>query len=230
MRLDKYLSNAGLGSRNDVKRFIRKKHVAVNGKVVTDPKSSVSAEDTVEIDGEAIQLEQYIYFMLNKPSGVISSTEEGATSTVIDLIDHPQKDELFPVGRLDKDTTGLLLISNDGKLAHTLLSPRKKQPKTYIATLAKAPEEKDLELLREGVPLKDFTSAPAQAHRLSEKVVELTITEGKFHQVKRMFGYLENEVIALERISFAGLELDGTLEPGEYRRLKENEIALLRNV
>lgn len=230
MRLDKYLSNAGIGSRNDVKKFIRKKRITINGKVVTDPKSSVSIEDAVKMDGEIIQLEQYIYFMLNKPAGVISSTEEGASSTVIDLIDHPQKDELFPVGRLDKDTTGLLLISNDGKLAHTLLSPKKKQPKTYKATLSKEPEEKDLEMLRKGIPLKDFTSAPAQAHKLSENIVELTITEGKFHQVKRMFGYLGNEVIALERTSFAGLEMDRGLEPGTYRRLKENEIALLRNV
>lgn len=230
MRLDKYLANAGAGSRSEVKNMIKKKRITVEGETVTDPKTRVSAEDDVLLDGGPVVLEEEIYIMLNKPQGVISSTEKGPTPTVIDLIDHPQKDQLFPVGRLDKDTTGLLLITNDGKLAHELLSPRSRIGKTYVAELEKEVAEADISQLESGIPLKEFTTAPASAKRLGPREVELTITEGKFHQVKRMFHHVGNEVTALHRIRFGNLALDEHLAPGEYRRLGENEIKLIKKV
>ncbi|WP_342387251.1 pseudouridine synthase [Salinicoccus bachuensis] len=230
MRLDKYLANAGIGSRSEVKNMIRKKRITVEGGIVTDPKSRVSPDDEILLDGGSVVLESEIHIMLNKPAGVISSTEKGPTPTVIDLIDHPQKDQLFPVGRLDKDTTGLLLITNDGKLAHELLSPRSKIGKTYVAELESEVTEGDISQLETGIPLKDFTTAPAIAKKLSSHEVELTITEGKFHQVKRMFHHLGNEVTALHRISFGDLMLDEHLAAGSYRRLRENEIKLIKKV
>lgn len=230
MRLDKYLANAGIGSRSEVKNMIRKKRITVEGDVVTDPKARVSADDEILLDGGSVVLEEEIHIMLNKPAGVISSTEKGPAPTVVDLIDHPQKDQLFPVGRLDKDTTGLLLITNDGKLAHELLSPRSKIGKTYIAELASEVTEDDISQLEAGIPLKDFTTAPATAKKLSPHKVELTITEGKFHQVKRMFHHLGNEVTALHRIRFGDLVLDEHLAAGSYRRLRENEIKLIKKV
>lgn len=228
MRLDKYLSNAGKGSRKDVKTDIRKGRVTVDREVVKDPKREVEGGEAITLNGRPVILEQDIYIMLNKPRGVISSTETGPTPTVIDLIDHPQSGDLFPVGRLDKDTTGLLFVTDDGQLAHELLSPRKKIAKTYIADLKKDVSESDLQKLEEGIPLKDFTTAPAEALKVAERKVKLTITEGKFHQVKRMFGYLDNEVIGLERIGFASLKLDDTLQRGEYRRLSAEEIDNLK--
>ena len=230
MRLDKYLANAGIGSRSEVKNMIKKKRITVEGEIVTDPKSRVSPDDGVLLDGGPVVLEEEIYIMLNKPTGVISSTEKGPTPTVIDLIDHPQKDQLFPVGRLDKDTTGLLLITNDGKLAHELLSPRSKIGKTYVAQLESEVTEDDISQLEAGIPLKDFTTAPAAAEKLSSHAVELTITEGKFHQVKRMFHHLGNEVTALHRIGFGDLMLDEHLTAGSHRRLRENEIKLIKKV
>lgn len=224
MRLDKYLSNAGAGSRREVKAALKKGGVTVDGQMVKDAKAEVTGEEEILMDGMPIMLERGIYIMLNKPGGVISSTEAGRTATVMDLIDHPQKRDLFPVGRLDKDTTGLLFITDDGQLAHELLSPQKKIGKTYIADLEKGVSERDLMVLREGIPLKDFTTAPAEAEKLSDRRVKLTITEGKFHQVKRMFGYLDNRVTGLRRVGFAALTLDEKLEEGSWRRLTPEEI------
>ncbi|MFC3418445.1 pseudouridine synthase [Salinicoccus hispanicus] len=230
MRLDKYLANAGTGSRSAVKAMIKKKRVEVDGTVVTDPKLETDHDSTVMVDGVRILLESHIYIMLNKPKGVISSTEKEQARTVIDLIDHPQKDELFPVGRLDKDTTGLLLITNDGKFAHELMSPKHKVGKTYIAELRDEVSQSDIQKIEHGIPLKDFTTAPAAAMKLAARKVELTITEGKYHQVKRMFQYLENEVIDLHRTHIGGLRLDDTLPKGHYRRLDENEFKLIKKV
>ncbi|GAB3061513.1 pseudouridine synthase [Salinicoccus sesuvii] len=230
MRLDKYLSNAGVGSRSAVKAMIKNKRVQVDGVVVKDPKTTTNHDSEVILDGLRVILEQYIYLMLNKPEGVISSTEKNKESTVIDLIDHHQKDELFPVGRLDKDTTGLLLITNDGKFAHELMSPKHKVGKTYVAELREEVSQSDIEKLKHGIPLKDFTTAPAEATRISAKTVRLTITEGKFHQVKRMFRYLENEVIGLHRTHIGNLVLDDSLPKGGYRRLNENELELIKKV
>lgn len=224
MRLDKYLSNAGAGSRREVKAALKKGGVTVDGQMVKDAKAEVTGEEEILMDGMPVMLERGIYIMLNKPGGVISSTEAGRTATVMDIIDHPQKKDLFPVGRLDKDTTGLLFITDDGQLAHELLSPQKKIGKTYIADLEKGVSERDLMVLREGIPLKNFTTAPAEAEKLSDRRVKLTITEGKFHQVKRMFGYLDNRVTGLRRVGFAALTLDEKLEEGSWRRLTPEEI------
>lgn len=228
MRLDKYLSNAGSGSRKYVKQHIRKGRVEVEGIVIKDPKFDVPADAAVKLGGEKIILESGIYFMLNKPRAVITSTESGRTKTVMDLIDHPQKGDLFPVGRLDKDTTGLLVITDDGKLSHELLTPKNKIGKTYIATLRDEIDASDISKLEAGIPLKDFTASPASAKKLADNVVELTITEGKFHQVKRMFQFLGNEVTALKRIAFHTLDLDETLDEGGYRRLTDKEIDMLK--
>ncbi|WP_411842063.1 pseudouridine synthase [Salinicoccus sp. HZC-1] len=228
MRLDKYLSNAGEGSRKDVKSIMKKGRVTVGQKVIKDPKFEVDGSEEIRLDDKKVVLENGIYIMLNKPKGVISSTEEGPTRTVIDLIDHPQSKDLFPVGRLDKDTTGLLFITDDGKLAHELLSPRNRIDKTYIADLKDDVSESDISMLEQGIPLKDFTTASAVAVKISSRKVKLTITEGKFHQVKRMFQYLGNEVVDLERIEFASLGLDDGLRRGEYRRLTESEIDILK--
>ena len=228
MRLDKYLSNAGAGSRKEVKSVLKKGGVTVGGQIIKDAKAEVTGEEEILMDGVPVMLERGIYIMLNKPVGVISSTEAGQTATVMDLINHPQKRDLFPVGRLDKDTTGLLFITNDGQLAHELLSPKNKIGKTYIADLEKSVSERDLMALREGIPLKDFTTAPAEAEKLSDRQVKLMITEGKFHQVKRMFGYLDNRVTGLRRVGFAVLTLDEKLEEGSWRRLTDKEIAEMK--
>lgn len=228
MRLDKYLSNAGAGSRKDVKQSIRKGRVKVEDKVIKDPKFDVHEDASVKLDEEAVVLESGIYFMLNKPESVITSTESGRTKTVMDLIDHPQKDDLFPVGRLDKDTTGLLVITDDGKLSHELLSPKKKIGKTYLATLRDELNMSDISKLEAGIPLKDFTTSPAAVKKLSDNVVELRITEGKFHQVKRMFHFLGNEVTALRRVGFHTLHLDESLDEGGYRRLTDKELEGLK--
>lgn len=224
MRLDKFLANAGIGSRKEVSKLIRDKHVKVEDEIINKPNHKVSYDSCITIDEEQVVLEEYIHLMLNKPPGVISSTEEGPTQTVMELIDHPQIDELFPVGRLDKDTTGLLIISNDGKLSHSLLSPRNKIGKTYEVTLKEDVTDEDIIKLEAGIPLKDFTSSPAIAKKIEDKKVELTIYEGKFHQVKRMFIYLDNEVIKLKRLKFGDLALDELLEEGESRYLTDSEV------
>lgn len=230
MRLDKFLANAGIGSRKEVSKMIRDKQVKVEDETVNKPNHKVSYDSHITVNDEQVILEEYIYLMLNKPAGVISSTEEGPTQTVMELIDHPQIDELFPVGRLDKDTTGLLIVSNDGKLSHSLLSPRNKIGKTYEVILKEDVTDEDIEKLESGVPLKDFTSSPAIATKIEDRTVELTIYEGKFHQVKRMFIYLGNEVTGLKRISFGSLMLDEMLKPGESRYLTDEEVKNLTHL
>ncbi|HIW38639.1 MAG TPA: rRNA pseudouridine synthase [Candidatus Jeotgalicoccus stercoravium] len=229
MRLDKYLSNAKIGSRKEVGKWIRKGLVTVNGGVEKNPKTDVSYHDEIYFKDDLVKLEEFIYIMMNKPKGVISSTEDGPSQTVIDLIDHPQKDELFPVGRLDKDTTGLMFITNDGKLAHRILSPKNEHFKTYHVTLRDQVSLSDIKRLEEGIELSDFTTKRAVSEKVNDHVVLLSISEGKFHQVKRMFGALDNEVIELKRISMSSLELDESLSLGEYRFLTEEEIKNLSN-
>lgn len=224
MRLDKFLANAGIGSRKEVSKLIRDKQVKVEDEVINKPNHKVSYDNLITINDEQVILEEYIYLMLNKPPGVISSTEDGPTQTVMELIDHPQIDELFPVGRLDKDTTGLLIISNDGKLSHSLLSPKNKIGKTYEVDLKEDVTDEDIVKLEAGIPLKDFTSSPAIVKRVENRKVELTIYEGKFHQVKRMFIYLNNEVVELKRLKFGNLSLDAMLEQGESRYLTDEEV------
>jgi 16S rRNA pseudouridine516 synthase len=269
MRLDKMLGNLGYGSRSEIKILIRQGAVTVNGKTVKDHGLQIKpSEDEVVLDGETIQYRDTVYVLLHKPAGVVSATEDSRDRTVIDLID-PELTVLspFPVGRLDKDTEGLLLITNDGKLSHELLSPRKHVPKTYRALVAGEVGEEDAEKFGQGVPLDDgYVTLPAELAVLARMIrggtpsadeselalemaeadnlaadmdevaegealswIELTIHEGKFHQVKRMFEAVGKKVLYLRRVSMGPLRLDKALAPGQWRELTEDEVDSLRN-
>lgn len=232
VRLDKYLANMGLGSRKEVKDFISKGLVAVNGQIETLAKKIVDTEDEISLNNEIIAYQAYVYYMLNKPKGVITATRD-RRDTVLDLLDDDdRKREVFPVGRLDKDTTGLLLITDDGRLAHELLSPKKKVPKTYEAVVDNDLSSDDVEAFQKGFylePEKVLTQA-AHLEILEDRLARVTIMEGKYHQVKRMFAFCGKEVIELRRLSMGPLHLDDQLGEGEYRPLNEEEINLLKQV
>lgn len=228
-RLDKFLCDKKIGTRSQVKDLIAKGYVTVNGEVVKRADVKVSDTDEICCQGEILSFEEFGYFMLNKPAGIISATEDASQQTVLDFFkDEPYKN-LYPVGRLDKDTEGLLLITNDGPLGHQLLSPKKHVPKTYYARLLHGLDRTDIEALERGVDIgeKNLT-LPAKVEVLEETAVHITITEGKFHQVKRMFEAVDNKVIYLKRISMGNLRLDEKLKLGEYRALTEEELALLK--
>lgn len=230
MRIDKFLSNMGFGSRKDVKVLLKSKAVEVNGEVVRDAKQHVDeTADVVSVAGETVEYVEFIYLMMNKPPGVISATEDKYDETVIDLLGEGERHfEPFPVGRLDKDTEGLLLITNDGKLAHELLSPKKHVAKTYFARIDGVVTEEDGEAFRNGVILDDGYQTKEAFLRIlksgAESEIELTITEGKFHQVKRMFESVGKTVVYLKRLSMGSLPLDPDLELGEYRYLTDEEL------
>ncbi|MGK7378074.1 pseudouridine synthase [Planococcus sp. 1R117A] len=234
MRLDKFLSNMGYGSRKEVKVLLKSKAVEVNGEVVRDPKVHVNeTADLVTVSGEKVEYTEFIYLLMNKPQGVISATEDKYEGTVIDLLEEAERNfEPFPVGRLDKDTEGFLLLTNDGKLAHELLSPKKHVDKRYFAVIDGMVTAEDGAAFERGVMLDDgYVTKPAQLKILKsgeESEIELTITEGKFHQVKRMFQSVGKEVTYLKRLSMGPLELDPKLKLGEYRHLAEEEIELLK--
>lgn len=235
MRIDKLLANLGYGSRKEAKKLLKDGAVRVNEVVVKDAKQHVDpGKDTVTLNGETIEYKEFIYLMMNKPSGVISATEDQADETVIDLLElEDQVYEPFPVGRLDKDTEGLLLITNDGQLAHRLLSPKKHVPKTYFAVIDGEVTENDAIVFKKGVTLDDgYETKPGELKILKSGIrsdIELTIMEGKFHQVKRMFEAVGKKVVYLKRISMGPLLLDETLELGEYRELTDEEVELLRD-
>lgn len=235
MRIDKMLSNLGHGSRKDVKKLLKNGVVRVNGAIVKDAKQHINPErDTVTLNGEEIEYREFIYLMMNKPPGVISATEDDRDETVIDLLEAEDLVfEPFPVGRLDKDTEGLLLITNDGQLSHKLLSPKKHVPKTYFAVIEGEVTEEDIEAFKNGVTLEDgYKTKAGELDILKSGVtsdIELTITEGKFHQVKRMFLAVGKRVMYLKRISMGPIELDETLELGEYRELTDEEVQLLQS-
>ncbi|MED1488734.1 pseudouridine synthase [Bacillus smithii] len=234
MRIDRMLANLGYGSRKEVKSLLKKGAVLVNGAPVKDGKTHVQPQtDKVEVLGEIVHYKEFVYFMMNKPAGVISATEDLYEETVVDLLD--PKDQVFqpfPVGRLDKDTEGLLLLTNDGQLAHLLLSPKKHVPKTYFAVIAGEVTENDRNVFSKGVELDDgYVTKPAQLNILQSGIrshIELTITEGKFHQVKRMFEAVGKRVIYLKRLKMGPLTLDEELKLGEYRELRQEEIASLQ--
>ena len=237
MRIDKLLANTGYGSRKEVKKLLKTGAVQINETVVKDPQTHLDPEtDSVTVHGEIVVYKEFIYLMMNKPDGVISATEDDREETVIDLLEiEDQIYEPFPVGRLDKDTVGLLLLTNDGQLAHQLLSPKKHVPKTYYAKIAGLVTEHDIEAFKQGVTLDDdYKTKPAELvilstnERENRSEIELTITEGKFHQVKRMFTAVEKEVIYLKRISMGSLVLDESLKAGEYRSLTKEEVDALR--
>lgn len=227
MRLDKVIADMGIGTRNEIRKACRALRITVNGETVKDPSVHVDPEtDLISIDGEPIQYQKYVYFMLNKPKGVISSTSD-REPTVIELIDCTVKG-LYPVGRLDRDTEGLLLITNDGPLGHQLLSPRHHVEKEYLVTARDAIREADCAKIRTGMKIdKGEVTLPAEIALIGDRECRLILREGKYHEIKRMFAALHNEVIALKRIRMKDLVLDETLKPGEYRALTEEEIASL---
>ena len=228
MRLDKFLAHAGIGTRKEVKEFIRKKRVSVNG--VIQKKDDVKIDelkDEVCGDGEVIRYQQFVYYMLNKPQGVVSATVDSQYKTVLECFDCYLPDDVFPVGRLDIDTEGLLLISNDGQLAHRLLSLKYHVDKTYYVKCEKEITDEMVKGLSQTIELKEEVYQPGVVEVISKDELYLTIQEGKFHQVKRMLHHVGNEVVFLKRVSFGPLKLDESLLPGEYRELSEEEIERL---
>lgn len=263
MRLDKMLANLGFGTRSGIKALVKQGAVTVNGQRVKDPGMQIDPnKDTVALDGETVEYRDTVYILLHKPAGVVSATEDYRDRTVLDLLD-PELTVFspFPVGRLDKDTEGLLLLTNDGKLAHELLSPRKHVPKTYRALVAGGVGAREEEAFSRGVELDDgYVTMPAQLKVLAVTVaadaqrhemmaepfsrmtrgrfeeaapsvvswIELTIHEGKFHQVKRMFEAVGRQVMYLRRVSMGSLRLDPKLAAGEWRELTDEEIDALK--
>ncbi len=261
MRLDKLLGNLGYGTRNEIKKLCRQGAVLVNGKEMKKSSDHVDPnKDEIFFNGQRVDYREYVYIMLNKPAGYISATYDKNEATVIDLIDEKYLPfEPFPVGRLDKDTEGLLILTNDGKLSHRVLSPKKHVPKKYYAIIKGIVTKEDIEKFKEGLDIGEgYTTKPAELEIIKELEIEelsenleidleelkeaidykneglceinVSISEGKFHQVKRMFKAVGKEVIFLKRIKMGGLCLDESLELGEYRELTEEEIKLLEKI
>lgn len=240
IRIDRLLAHMGFGTRSEIKKAVKQGKVTLDGAVVKDSGLHVHPSvQTLYFEGEAVRYRDVVYFMLNKPQGVISATEDGRERTVIDLL--APEDRLlnpFPVGRLDKDTVGLLLLTNDGQLAHELLSPRKHVDKTYEALVQGDVGDSDVSAFLAGVELDDgYVTMPAELtvlERIADygegvrSYIRLTIREGKFHQVKRMFESAGKKVLMLKRVAMGPLSLDEGLQQGEYRELTEMEVALLR--
>lgn len=238
MRLDKFLANSGIGTRKEVKIILKKGKIKVNEKIVKDAKMQVDEiKDDVKIEGEKITYKAFVYIMMNKPSGVISATEDGKHKTVIDLLCEKYKNyKVFPVGRLDIDTEGLLLLTNDGVLAHNLLSPKKHVDKKYYVELKEPLTIEKKKILENGIKLEEnFVTKKAKIEIIDKdedievNSVFITISEGKFHQVKRMFKFVENEVLYLKRVKMGKLLLPENLKLGEYRELSEEEMDLILN-
>ena len=239
MRLDKYLVACAVGSRTEVKNFLKAGRVTVNGKKEKSAKLQINEEtDEICFDGQKLDYEEFVYYMMNKPQGVISATEDSEHKTVLDLLDDlARSKEVFPVGRLDIDTHGLLLLTNDGQLAHALLSPKRHVDKIYLARVDGIMTQEDVETFAQGIPLKDFTCKPAKLELVSldreknQSLVRVTIAEGKFHQIKRMVAYCGKEVVDLQRLTMGTLTLDENLKRGEWRRLTTEELeSLLESV
>jgi len=234
MRIDKLLANMGYGSRKEAKRLLKQGAILVNGEVVKSPCTHVDTRsERIFVFGEEVIYKEFVYFMMNKPKGVLSATEDVTQPTVIDLLEEEDRHfRPFPVGRLDKDTTGLLLLTNDGQLAHDLLSPKKGVTKTYYALVEGIVAEDDVKAFQNGIVLDDgYVTRPAKLSIVksgpvhSEVLVE--ITEGKYHQIKRMFIARGKKVVELKRIAMGPLQLDEDLRDGEYRELTEDELASL---
>lgn len=229
MRLDKFLSNMGVGTRTEVKQRLKKKQVTINDKVETSPKKQINPElEIVKVNDQKIDFVNKVYLMLNKPKDYISATTDEQHKTVLDLIEGYRYLDLFPVGRLDKDTEGLLLITNDGQFNHELMSPDKHVAKTYEVISQKNITKNDINAFKVGIELNEGLAKPAklvQGDELNKSFV--TIYEGRYHQVKRMFHAIDNEVLALKRIRIGDLQLDSTLASGEYRHLTQQDFKLL---
>lgn len=230
VRLDKFLCDCGKGSRAQVKKKIRSGLVRVNGQTVRDPAVKIMPQkDTVVFDGSECVFREHAWFMLHKPAGVISATRDGETDTVLSLLKGVTDKGLFPVGRLDIDTTGLLLLTNDGTAAHRLLAPKRHVDKVYLAGVRHPLSPEDRKRLEEGVEIGDGEiTLPAKVRVLSPDTLQITIHEGRYHQVKRMLLAVDNEVLSLKRIAFGPIALDEGLAPGAYRELTEGECRRLR--
>lgn len=232
IRLDKYLADMGVGTRQEVKKYMKQGRVTISGEIVKKPETKVDIDQSIVcFDGREVAYAEYEYYMLNKPAGVISATEDNHCETVIDLIESKKRKDLFPVGRLDKDTEGLLLITNDGALAHRLLSPKKHVDKCYFARIEGEVSKEDVVAFSKGVNIgtaeeEEWTMPGKLVIEKSDEISEirLTIQEGKFHQVKRMFQAVGKEVIYLKRERMGTLVLDKILKPGEYRELTDEEL------
>lgn len=234
LRIDKYLADAGIGTRSEIKIYIKKGFVTINGISATKPDTKIDTnKDIICFQNEEIQMDDFEYYLLNKPAGYVSATKDNTAPTVLSLI-QSRRSDLFPAGRLDKDTEGLLLITNDGALSHKLLSPKHHVDKTYYAIIEGKVDEQDINLFKEGLFIGDEdleTALPAKLSIVADydteqnlSYVNVTIQEGKFHQVKRMFQAVGKKVTYLKRISFGGLTLPEDLSPGDYRKLTKDEI------
>ena len=233
MRLDKFLCEMGVGTRSEVKAYLKKGQVTVDGEIVKKPETKINEnENEICFLGQVLKYEAVQYFLLNKPAGCVTATRDNLSETVMSFLPENRRDDLFPVGRLDKDTEGLLLITNDGQLAHELLSPKKHVDKTYFAVIDGAVKEEHKQLFLDGLDIgDDEPTMPAKLEILKSgetSEIELTIQEGRFHQVKRMFEAIGTKVTYLKRISMGPLSL-GNLQPGEVRVLTETELEQLKN-
>lgn len=234
MRLDKFLKENGVCTRSEAKKILKMGLVTVNGKIIKDSDYKIDEnKDVITYKDETIKYEEFIYIMINKPAGVLSATEDSKDATVLDLIKEYKHKNLFPFGRLDKDSVGLLILSNDGKLGHELLSPKKHVNKKYYLHIKGTLNEDNIKSFNEGIILEDNYKCKSAKLEIikSDEISEcyVTISEGKFHQLKRMFKMIGKEVIYLKRISFGKINLDTSLKEGEYRLLTDKEIDLLKS-
>ena len=228
IRLDKYLCDMGIGTRSSVKELIRKGNIKVNDMVVKSSDYKIKDSDIVLLNDNQINYQKFYYYMLNKPAGYISATTDKKEKTVMDLLGEYNRKDLFPIGRLDKDTEGLLILSNDGELSHNLLSPKKHVSKTYLVSLEVPITDEDILNIEKGVDIgEDKLTLPTNIEKINDTELYISITEGKYHQVKRMFSAVGNKVVYLKRVAMGKLKLDDTLAPGELRPLSEQEINLL---
>lgn len=233
MRIDKFLTELGIGTRSEVKKLLKTGQVTVNGEPVKKPEQKIDeTKDIVAYQGKKLEYRQFEYYLFHKPAGCVTAVADAQHKTVMDYMKDLTRKDLVPVGRLDIDTEGLLLITNDGMLSHELLSPARHVPKTYYARIEGVVTDKDVNLFKEGVDIgeKKLTKPAELKILVSDTIseIELTISEGKFHQVKRMFEAIGKKVIYLKRISMGALVLPNDLEPGCYRPLTEEETKLLR--
>ncbi|UTF15488.1 pseudouridine synthase [Staphylococcus epidermidis] len=230
MRLDKFLANMGVGTRSEVKQLLKKGSVKVNQNIVKLPKLHVNPNsDEIMVNDEVVSYIDKVYIMLNKPKGYISATEDEVHPTIIDLIPEYAHLNIFPVGRLDKDTEGLLLVTNDGQFNHEVMNPNKHVSKTYEVYSKHPITQFDIDKFKSGIELSDGKLKPAILKKVDNYVSHVTIYEGKYHQVKRMFHSIENEVLELKRIKIAQLDLDHNLDLGSYRLLTQIDFDNLKN-
>ena len=229
-RIDKVIVSQGEYSRKDVKKLVSQKRVSIDGKLALNSDIKINPEKSIiAIDGKELNIKKYLYLMLNKPKGYISATEDKNALTVLDLVPEEfYRDDLFPAGRLDKYTTGLMIITNDGMLSHNILSPKKHVKKIYEVTIDIPVTEKMVKKFAEGIKLNDGECKPGKLEITGEYTCRVTISEGRYHQIKRMFGCLKAKVIELNRICIGNLQLPNNLKQGESRELTENELLKLQ--